>query len=215
MTASRRSLTLIGLVLALVVPLVGPTRFLPAVHGVDPLYVREWFWWALLALVLAYVLIVERRPLTSIGFRKPSWKTFVFGLLAAVAAVAGIVAIYTTLFPALGLHMNAAAMSKLLQTPFWFRFLLVTRAALMEETLFRGYGIERLDELLNNRWLAGLVTWAAFTFAHLTAWGWAQLIVAGWGGLVLTALYLWRRDLVCNMTAHWLTDAGGFLLPHG
>jgi len=43
-------------------------------------------------------------------------------------------------------------------------------------------------------------------------WGWTHLIVAGYGGLVLTALYLLRRDLAANMLAHWLTDAVGFLL---
>jgi membrane protease YdiL (CAAX protease family) len=196
------------------VPSIGPTRYLPSVAGFDPMYVREWFWWALLALVLLYVLAVEKRPLTSIGFRRPSWRTVVFGILAGVVATAGISAIYLVVFPKLGLHMNVSEANKLLQTPFWYRFFLVTRAAVMEETLFRGYGIERLAEFTGSRWFAGGITWVAFTLAHLSSWGWAQLMVAGWGGVILTALYLWRRDLICNMTAHWLTDASGFLLPH-
>ncbi|MDE2630905.1 MAG: CPBP family intramembrane metalloprotease, partial [Alphaproteobacteria bacterium] len=115
----------------------------------------------------------------------------------------------------LHLQLPAQEMEKLLHTPFWYRFFLVTRAATMEETLFRGYGIERTAELTGSRWLAGAVTWVLFTLAHLSAWGWAQLIVAGYGGLVLTVLYLWRRDLVSNMIAHWVTDGAGFLLPHG
>ena len=60
--------------------------------------------------------------------------------------------------------------------------------------------------------IAAAIAWAAFTVAHLSYWGWAQLIVAGFAGLVLTALYLWRRDLPCNMLAHFLTDGVGFLL---
>jgi membrane protease YdiL (CAAX protease family) len=56
------------------------------------------------------------------------------------------------------------------------------------------------------------VSLATFTYAHLSYWGWSHLIVAGFGGLVLTGLYLWRRDLVSNMVAHFLTDAIGFLL---
>ncbi len=213
MTASRRIIILTGLTIALVVPSLGPTKYLPAVAGYDPMVVREWFWWALLAVVLLYVLVVERRSFASIGFRKPSWKTFVFAAAAAILGVAGIVAIYAVLFPMLHLQANAHVMDKILHTPFWYRFFLVTRAATVEETLFRGYGIERLNELAGSRWVAGFVTWVAFTFAHLSGWGWAQLLVAGWGGLVLTALYLWRRDLISNMTAHWLTDAAGFLLP--
>lgn len=214
MTASRRILILLGLSLALIVPLVGPTRFLPPVAGYDPIYVKEWFWWGLLALVLLYVLIVERRPLSSIGLRRPDWKSIVYGVVAGLVAAVGIGAIFAVVFPLLGLKMNQDAIKTLWQTPFWYRFALVTRAAFMEETLFRGYGFERLDELTGNRWIAALLTWAAFTFAHLSHWGWAHLIIAGSGGLVLTALYFWRRDLICNITAHWTTDAVGLLLPH-
>jgi membrane protease YdiL (CAAX protease family) len=215
MTLSRRIVVLIGLTIALIVPVLGPTRFLPTVSGYDPLYVREWLWWALLVLVLLYVLIVERRPLSSVGFKPPTWKTFVFGAAAGVLASLGVGLILAFVFPILHLKMNMAMLGKLLETPLWFRVLLVTRAAFMEETLFRGYGFERLNEYAASRWAAAIVTWAAFTFAHLTGWGWPELVVAGWGGLVLTALYMWRRDLLCNITAHWVADAIGFLAPHG
>jgi membrane protease YdiL (CAAX protease family) len=89
---------------------------------------------------------------------------------------------------------------------------LVTRAAIAEELLFRGYPISRLEELSGSRVLAAVVSWAGFTYAHLSYWGAAQLIVAGWGGLILTLLFLWRRNLWTNILAHWLTDAAGFLL---
>jgi len=46
----------------------------------------------------------------------------------------------------------------------------------------------------------------------LAYWGWAHLIVAAFGGAVLTVLYLYRRDLACNMVAHLITDGVGFLL---
>jgi len=214
MTTSRRITILVGLALALIVPLIGPTRYLPPVAGTDPLYVREWFWWALLAALLLYVLIVERRALSSIGFKRPTWKTFVYGIGGGLVAAFGIGAIFALLFPLLSLHMNSAAYQTLYQTPFWFRVALVTRAAVMEETLFRGYGIERIQELTGSKWIAALATWAAFTFAHLNQWGWAHLLIAGGAAAILTALYLWRRDLICNMLAHWTTDAIGLLLPH-
>jgi hypothetical protein len=61
MTATRRLSTFGGLFLALVAPNLGLTRFLPAVAGIDPRYLREVFWWALLAFMLLYVVIAERR----------------------------------------------------------------------------------------------------------------------------------------------------------
>jgi uncharacterized protein len=89
---------------------------------------------------------------------------------------------------------------------------LAITAAVFEEIFYRGFTIERVAELTHLRWLAAGVSLAAFTYAHLGYWGWSHLIVAGFGGLVLTGLYLWRRDLVSNMVAHFLTDAIGFLL---
>jgi uncharacterized protein len=214
MTATRRIVILAGLAISLVVPLIGPARFLPSIAGVDPLHAHEWFWWALLALVILYVRVVERRPLASIGLTRPTWKTWAWGIGAGIVATFGVGAVLGLLFPLLGLKMNREALDVLLRTPLWFRIALVVRAAVMEETLFRGYGIERIEELTGNKWVAGLVTLAVFTIAHLSHWGWAHLLIAGGAGLVLTLLYLWRRDLVCNMVAHGLTDAVGLLLSH-
>jgi membrane protease YdiL (CAAX protease family) len=175
---------------------------------------REVLWWLAVAVVLAYVTLVERRPLSSIGFRGFGLRSTLIAILAGILLVAGITTIYLLVFPLLHLRMNIAEMNRLLAMPFWYRFALVTRAAVAEEVLFRGYATERLEELTGSRLLAGGVSWAAFTIAHLSAWGWAQLIVAGFGGVVLTILYLWRRNVWVNMIAHWIGDGAGFLLPH-
>lgn len=178
---------------------------------VGPLLGREVGWWLLVAIALAYVAWVEKLPLASLGFRRPSWGTL-WAIPAGLALTFGITTIYFVVFPLLHLRMNAAEMRKLLATPFWYRLMMVTRAAVCEEILFRGYAIPRIEELTGRTWVAALVSWAVFTIAHLSSWGWAQLIVAGYGGLVLTALYLWRRDLWCNIVAHFIGDGLGFLL---
>lgn len=176
-----------------------------------PLVGREVLWWVLVAIVLIYIVFVERLPLSSIGFKRPSWGTL-WGIPAGILLVIGVPIIYFVVFPMLHLHMNSAEMAKLTSMPFWYRLLLVTRAAVCEEILFRGYPIPRTEELTGSTWIAAVVSWVAFTAAHLGSWGWAQLIVAGYGGVILTALYLWRRDLVCNMMAHFIADGAGFLL---
>jgi membrane protease YdiL (CAAX protease family) len=37
-------------------------------------------------------------------------------------------------------------------------------------------------------------------------WGWAHLLVAGFGGLMLSVLYAWRRNLWVNILAHCFID---------
>ena len=173
---------------------------------------RELLFWLMSGLLLAYVLLIERRPLRSIGLGNPNWKSLTWGVGGAVAMVAGMALIYLVIFPALGLPAEEKQMGEVKGLPLWFRVGLVTRAATFEELYYRGFAIERIAELSGRRWLAALVSLLAFTFAHLDYWGWTHLIVAGYGGLVLTALYLWRRDLASNMFAHWLTDGVGFLV---
>jgi membrane protease YdiL (CAAX protease family) len=174
-------------------------------------YGREVPWWLLTLGLYAYVIYAERRPLSSIGFRRPGILDIVLAVGTGVLLVAGIMIIYGFVFPLLHLKINMKVDLMLMHTPLWYRVLLVTRAAVAEETLFRGYPIERIKEWSGSRVLAGALTWAAFTYAHLASWGPAQLIVAGYGGLLLTILYLWRRNLWVNMIAHWIADGAGFL----
>src|SRR5262249_29339348 len=209
--ARRRITTLIGLLLWLAAAL------LPIGTWGRWLFGEFWgagvVWWGLFVAMCAYVLIVEHRPLSSIGFMPPGWLHIRLGVITGVLMGAGIVFIGRVIFPMLHVKINTGKMNPILDKPFWDRFLVVTTAAVVEETFFRGYPIERIGEWSGSRILGGVITWIAFTYAHLGGWGWAHLIVAGFAALLLTILFLWRGNLWANMLAHWLTDAAGFLLP--
>jgi membrane protease YdiL (CAAX protease family) len=116
--------------------------------------------------------------------------------------------------PAFHLDTTAAMATRhlILAKPWWFRFLMVLRAAIVEEILFRGYLIEKVQQLTASPPLAIALSIATFTLAHLSGWGMVQLIPVFADGLILALLYVWRRDLPCNMIAHFITDGVGFLL---
>jgi len=213
MTNTRRIQSVAGLLLTLGIALLPLGAWGRLYSGLGRLLGNEILWWVAVVAILLYVAFVERRPFASIGFRRPDIFDLVLAAIAGVLMVAGIEFIYSIVFPLLHLKMNVGEMRSVLQTPFWYRFILVTRAAVAEELLFRGYPIERLNELTGSQAVAAVVPWAAFTYAHLSTWGAAQLIVAGYGGVILTGLYLWRRNLWANMLAHWIADGAGFLLP--
>lgn len=213
MLKKRAPQIVIGLLLSLGVALLPLGDWGREYSGLGHLLGGEALWWIAVVVLLLYIALVERRPFLSIGFRRPGILDIVLAVVAGILLVAGIVVIYSVVFPLLHLQMNAGEMKSLLSTPFWYRFLLVTRAAVAEELLFRGYPIPRLSEISGSRLIAALLSWAAFTYAHLSSWGAAQLIVAGYGGAVLTILFLWRRNLWANMLAHWIGDGAGFLLP--
>jgi membrane protease YdiL (CAAX protease family) len=171
---------------------------------------NELVYWALVALVLGYVLKVERRPLSSIGFSAPGARDVLLAIATGVLMVIVLGVIYLVVFPAL--HWDEQQqLETLTAVPFWLRLLSVVRAAVSEEVLFRGYALERTQELTGSPAMAGLFTWAIFTLEHLGYWGWHHLLVAGLAGAMLTGLYLWRRNLWCNILAHFIVDAAAFL----
>lgn len=126
-------------------------------------------------------------------------------LLATVMLTFAVVA------PALGLKQNLAATANVVQVPLWLLLLTPVVAGVTEEIFYRGYAVERLAFLTGRRWLAGLIAGAAFLVLHWS-WGATQMILVAFGAVILTGLYLWRRDLACCMFAHALTDLIGFAL---
>jgi uncharacterized protein len=206
-----------GLLIALVLPFCHLGDLGKAYSGLGPLWGGEVLWWALFAALLLYVLLIERRALSSVGFRRPGVMDIVSAFIAAIAALLGIGLIISLVLPAMHLSVTHQ-LNSLLQAPFLFRVCAVTRAAFVEELAFRGYGFERISELTGSSLLGALVTAVLFTLAHLSGGGWGQVVIAAWGAIMLTLLYAWRRSLWTNIIGHWLTDGTAFLLmpalPH-
>ena len=210
MTSSR--ITLFGavaLMLILQLPLAG---FLVPGANLSSQVAREGLYWLFTAAVIGYVCWIEKRPMRSIGLKAATFKSVGIGAAAAVVMILAMALIYLVVLPALRLGTDRDQINTVQALPLWFQGAVFVRAAVFEEIFYRGFVIERLTELSGRRSLAALISLGAFTFAHLGYWGWAHLIVVAVVGAILTALYLWRRDLASNMIAHFLTDAVGFIL---
>jgi membrane protease YdiL (CAAX protease family) len=103
--------------------------------------------------------------------------------------------------------------ARILSLPMPTRVLLAITAGICEEFLFRGFGIAVLIRFTRNRWLAGLLSLAAFTIAHAGLFGWTSALVIPFVlGLILTLLYLLRGNLFSAMIVHMLIDAIGLIL---
>jgi uncharacterized protein len=205
------ALAIFGLIFVLGIPVLPLSRWENEFSGTGHLVGYEVIWWAFVGLILLYVRSIEARPLTSIGFRALPWRDAAVGVATGILIVAGLVVTYSVILPAL--HLNESQqVNQLAQTPLWWRGISVIRAAVAEEIAFRGYAIERLKEVTSSLAGAATISCALFTFAHLGTWGWSHLILAGFGGVLLTVLYVWRRNLWANIIAHFIVDASAVLL---
>jgi membrane protease YdiL (CAAX protease family) len=203
----------IGLAIALGWP------FLFFGHGVESLsnltqdagvLIKEW---AVTIVVVAIVLFWERKPLTSIGLRLPNWID-----LAAMAGafVAAIVA--SSIVASLTEHGSSLPdLRTLLAVPWAMKLALTLTAGICEETILRGYALERLIGIFKNRWLPGAIVIVVFGAGHAGRYGLTPaLLVPTVIGAAITLLYLWRRNLPICMLLHAAIDAVGlFLIPLG
>lgn len=200
--------TWIGLFLALGGPtfVAGP---LAAIAGY-PAPVRTAFvflclMWALLIPIGVIVVGPERQPLSSIGLRPFRWRSIGFGLAAAAAVIAALLAV--SAFDSTTAQADVArGVGTLAAWPLWLKILAVVTAGAVEETLYRGYAITRLSQLTGSRIVAAGISLVAFTLAHLPYWGAGAAAVVLAGGLALTLLFLWKRDLLLVAVAHTATD---------
>jgi uncharacterized protein len=206
-------LALCGLILALVFGLVPIPSWLVHGNSIGHLLARDAIIWGFAVILLLWLTLAERLPLSSIGFRAPTWKGVVLGIVTAIVITAAMVLQFVVIIPMF--HLSTAAIvarqQAIMHTPYWYRVQLVLRAAFTEEIIFRGYLIEKVRQLSKSATLAVIVSVAVFTYAHLRGWGPVQLISVGISGIVLALLYVWRKDLPSNMLAHFLADAAGFL----
>ena len=135
------------------------------------------------------------------------WKSILWGfVLALVSAVVVGVLAYVTGY---GNGPGSAAFEKL---PLWLITAIVLRAGVVEELFYRGYAIERLRMIGLGRFWSIAIPLVIFSLGHWSG-GAANILIAFAAALILTAFYLWRRDLAANMIGHGLVDFGANVLP--
>jgi membrane protease YdiL (CAAX protease family) len=153
--------------------------------------------------VVAIVLRFERLPLRSIGLRQPGWSTVVTAILLFLVGFFLLPLVTNPLVKAWGHQGAEAGIAELAVLPTWFRVVIGATGGVVEETLYRGYAVERLSTITGRRWLGAALATVAFAAAHIPAWGVGFAVTADLpAGVILVLFYLWRRDLVANMLAH-------------
>ena len=165
--------------------------------------VREIAILTLVALLLWIIRSGERLPLSSIGLkRQPLGPVILWSVLTMVAFAAALFFCLGLLLPALGLSYGSQggpAVSLGVTT------LVVMRAGLAEEVFYRGFAIERIEALTGSRPIAAAIPLVMFAGFHFSQ-GIAGVIIAFFVGAAATAIYLWRRNLVILIAAHFTLD---------
>ena len=181
--------------------------FSPTLTFTAAIWKESLIWLSAIAL-LVLVRRGERLPLLSIGIGTSRWwKSILWGF--ATAVICGLVGASLAALTGYGHGPGSAAFEKL---PLWLITLIVFRAGVVEELFYRGYAIERLQAVGLGRAWSVTIPLIIFSVGHWTG-GLANILIALALGAILTAFYLWRRDLIANMIGHFLVDFVANVLP--
>jgi membrane protease YdiL (CAAX protease family) len=202
---TARMWTFVGLVVALLGPpvfAVLSSEALGAAPGLGIQVALQVLYVGMAAFVVWIVVRRERCSLSSIGLRRPTLATVAAGLLLAGVTLYVLPVMTDPLALALGANVEPG-IDELVTMPLWFRAALGATGGAIEELLYRGYAIERLTTVIGRRWVAGSASLIAFTLAHVPMWGIGFALAAVLPfGIVMTVVYLWRRDLAANALGH-------------
>ena len=194
----------------LTIALIGPPAFVVLTRGVfgpaPSLRTQVWLQAAYCALALGFVWVAMHRQqltLSSIGVRRPTLGTAALAVALLAVALFVLPMVTDPLVEWLGAERRDSVVRELAVLPIWFRVAAALTGGVIEETLYRGYAVGRLEALTGRRWLAGAMVVAVFTLAHVPLWGMVFSLVAILPfSAVMTGAYLWRRDLLANSAAH-------------
>lgn len=161
-------------------------------------YTKAWKWGLALAL-LAIAAYWEKRP---VEWRRPTVPQILLTCFAALAAI------FTTGVIVHSLHWETSRTIMILRTfPWWVRSVEVATAAVCEEIVFRGYLLERLQELTGSVTTAAVLSSLTFILAHVTTYGIVHALVAlAPLTAALTLVYVRTRSLPNVIFLHFLLD---------
>jgi membrane protease YdiL (CAAX protease family) len=158
--------------------------------------------WIAAALLLGFVLAVERRPLSSVGLHAPRGRDVLITVGLAVLALVVSVTLYG-LVAGTGPDQQSPSGRIVASLSVAGSIHLIVNAAVVEELFFRGFLMERVIDLTRRPWLAALVSYVVFVGSHVPGSGGATaLTMVAVGSLLFVGLYWVRRNLLLCVGAH-------------
>ncbi|MFI5133789.1 MAG: CPBP family intramembrane glutamic endopeptidase [Chitinophagales bacterium] len=172
--------------------------------------------WFYLLLIYVYVLKVERQKFLLWSEKKSS---LLFYLISIVSILAGITVIAGLLHQVESYYGwdNSSKLKTMLQLLWKNKLLLLfttLSAGIMEELLFRGYLMPRLQLFLKKTWLVIFISSLLFALAHYSYGSWSQIINPFFIGLIFAWHYQKYRNIKVLMICHFLIDFISILTTH-
>jgi membrane protease YdiL (CAAX protease family) len=172
--------------------------------------------WVYLAIIFIYVIMVERNKFLLWSERRYSLLFYILSILAIALIIIVLIGILSNIEAYYGLN-KSEKLKQLLQLLWKNKLLLLfttLSAGIIEELLFRGYLMPRLQLILKHTWLTVTISSLLFALAHYSYGNWSQIINPFVIGLIFAIHYQKYRNIKVLILCHFLIDFISILTTH-
>jgi membrane protease YdiL (CAAX protease family) len=176
------------------------------------LIISRLFQWLCFFILFAYVRKIEHQKLLLWRPEKTYAKFYIVSFFLLIVSIFVVVIILKKIETMYGLTENSERLKTLLHifrsnTPL-FIFTVFT-AAVVEELLFRGYLIPRLQLIFKNAYLPVIISSALFGLVHFGFHNTSQMINTGFIGLITAIHFSKYRNIYILIIVHFAIDIIG------
>ncbi len=216
MKTSISGFTIVGLLLAFfgaTAVLMVFNQFVPGQLTNTNVIIRELSVFAVAGLLIWIIYSGEKLDVSSIGLHNRHWgKSLLLSLILVVLSFV-VTVICLLIFKAVGISFGQGGGGRYDNISPLVMTLIMLRAGVVEEICYRGYLMERLEKISSNWLVFFLLPTLVFGLLHYKQ-GIGGVIVAFALGLLISYVYLKKRDLKANIIAHFIVDfVPNVLLP--
>jgi len=158
-------------------------------------------------LLVVIVLFWEQRPFASFGVHPPKLIDLRWGIAAFIIIEVGDIFWSASTLPHVGVESARTQLATWAAQSEPWKILLAISASFFEESYFRGYMIERVEEITGSMALGAILSTAVDLYLHSVYWDTSFVISIAFSEFSLALLYLWRRSVTSCVIAHFLMDA--------
>jgi membrane protease YdiL (CAAX protease family) len=172
-------------------------------------YLEKSIIWIWLLLVYIYTTKIEKQPFLLWPDKKRPFRFYIISVIS-VSGLAFLAGESQQILPRFGFKTRPSQvlneMASYLHTHPLLLVLTCLTAGIVEELLFRGYLIPRLNKLLKNGYLAVVVSALIFGAGHIGYGTWMNMIVPFLIGLIFGGYYQKYKNLKVLIFCHFLID---------
>ncbi|WP_184547455.1 CPBP family intramembrane glutamic endopeptidase [Mucilaginibacter sp. FT3.2] len=213
---NERKVIINGLILSVLLLIcwsVGTKLFFPGLSKNMLTMLSRLTFWLYFGLIYLYVARVEKRSLllwSDKSYPVGYYILSVIVLLLVIMFGGGIIGVVLELLGMLKISKTIIWMQNL-STP--IKIFGAITAGLLEELIFRGYMMPRLELLLKNKYLPIIISTLIFGLAHIGYGTFVNVLIPMFIGLVFACHYYKYRNIKILIICHTLIDLNALLTP--